>query len=61
LRRLRGAVIARMQTWSPVENIAGTVQAVQIAVERIASDAPDAGDAASTSGHASASSAKLRE
>jgi glycosyltransferase involved in cell wall biosynthesis len=61
LQRLRAAVIARMQTWSPVENIAGTVQAVQIAVERIASDAPHAGDAASTSGHTSASSAKLHE
>jgi glycosyltransferase involved in cell wall biosynthesis len=61
LQRLRAAVIARMQTWSPVENIAATVRAVQIAVERIASDAPDADDAASPSGHASASSAKLHE
>jgi glycosyltransferase involved in cell wall biosynthesis len=61
LQRLREAVIARMQTWSPTENIAAMVQAIQTAVARIAGDAPDAGGATPTSSPASASSGKLHE
>ena len=38
LRRLRQVVVERMRTWSPVQNIAATILAVQTAVARIAGD-----------------------
>jgi glycosyltransferase involved in cell wall biosynthesis len=43
LKRLRQAVVERMKTWSPVQNIAATVEAIQIAVARIAGDTEEDG------------------
>jgi glycosyltransferase involved in cell wall biosynthesis len=61
LKRLRGAVVAHMYTWSPAQNIAATVKAIQTAVTRIADDAQHGGDAASASHNAPAASSKLHE
>jgi glycosyltransferase involved in cell wall biosynthesis len=35
LEFLRQAALARMQSWSPAQNIATTIEAVQVAVARI--------------------------
>jgi glycosyltransferase involved in cell wall biosynthesis len=61
LKRQREAVIAHMYTWSPAQNIAATVEAIQTAVTRIADDAHEGGDAASASHNAPATSSKLHE
>jgi glycosyltransferase involved in cell wall biosynthesis len=50
LRALRSAVVARMQSWSPEQNIAATVAAVRIAVSRIAGEQPE--DEAGSAAHA---------
>jgi hypothetical protein len=50
LRALRSAVVARMRSWSPEQNIAATVAAVRIAVSRIAGEEPE--DEADSATHA---------
>jgi hypothetical protein len=61
LKRLREAVVRHMYTWSPAQNIAATVQAIRTAVNRIADDAQQGGDAPSASPNAPAASSKLHE
>jgi len=65
LQRFREAVVAHMHTWSPKQNIAAMLEAIQTAVTRIADDAHEGGDAtsasASASHNATATSSKLHE
>jgi glycosyltransferase involved in cell wall biosynthesis len=68
LKRLRQVVVERMKTWSPVQNIAATVEAIQTAVARIAGDIEEdgeqiggAGNGGITSASAPAHPSKLHE
>jgi glycosyltransferase involved in cell wall biosynthesis len=61
LKRLRHAVVAHMQSWSPTQNIAATVEAIQTAVGRIAGDTEADEATPSPRNHVSAHSSKLHE
>jgi glycosyltransferase involved in cell wall biosynthesis len=61
LKRLRQVVVTRMQSWSPTQNIAATVEAIQTAVARIAGDAETDEAAPRPPNHVSAHSSKLHE
>jgi glycosyltransferase involved in cell wall biosynthesis len=61
LQRLRHLVAARMQSWSPTQNIAATVEAIQTAVARIAGDTEADEATPRPPNHVSAHSSKLHE
>jgi glycosyltransferase involved in cell wall biosynthesis len=65
LESLRRAVVTHMQTWSPAQNIAATMDAIRAAVSRLgrraAQSLPDSGAAHAASQNAAPASQKLHE
>jgi glycosyltransferase involved in cell wall biosynthesis len=65
LQSLRRAVVAHMQTWSPAQNIAATMDAIRIAVSRLgrraAQSLPDSPTSHAASQTAAPASQKLHE
>ena len=65
LQSLRRAVVAQVQTWSPAQNIAATMDAIRIAVSRLgrrtAQSLPNSTAAHTASQNAAPASQKLHE